>query len=391
VLYVALDQQVPGTTGGSVHVAAVAEGLAALGHEVTVLTMEGPGGFPGGGRVRWHAMGPPLRLRHLRGFRAAAVRGVASSSGAQVIIERYHNFGGEGVRAARAVRALAVLEVNAPVVDFPGSPKRLLDRALVAEPMRRWREWQCRQADLIVTPTAAILPGSVPRDRIVEIEWGAETDRFVPDAAGPVPFERKPGTVLAVFAGAFRPWHGAVHLVRAIRALRARGRADVHAVLIGSGPELSRARSEAGDVDGVTFTGAVEHRHMPACLAAADIGVAPFDVGAHAPLQLAFYWSPLKIFEYMAAGLPVVAPSIDRLHRIVRPGHEGLLYDTEAPGALAEALTTLADAPDLRRQLGHAARERVVAEFSWAAHCARLDAVMRRALQTCTADDRCAS
>lgn len=391
ILYVALDQQVPGTTGGSVHVAAVAEGLAALGHEVTVLTMEGPGGFPGKSRVRWHAMGPPLRLRHLRALRAAAVRGVASSSGAEAIIERYHNFGGEGIRAARAVHALAVLEVNAPVVDFPGSPKRLLDRALVAEPMRRWREWQCRQADLIVTPTAAILPESVPRDRVVEIEWGAETDRFCPDAAGPVPFDRKPGTVLAVFAGAFRPWHGAVHLVRAIRALRARGRTDVHAVLIGSGPELARARSEAADVDGVIFTGAIEHRHMPACLAAADIGVAPFDVRAHAPLQLAFYWSPLKIFEYMAAGLPVVAPSIDRLHRIVRPGQEGLLYDAEAPGALADALVNLADAPDLRGRLGRSARERVVAEFSWAAHCARLDDAMRRVLKTCTADDRCAS
>jgi glycosyltransferase involved in cell wall biosynthesis len=154
---------------------------------------------------------------------------------------------------------------------------------------------------------------------------------------------------------------------------------------------LARAKSDAGGVDGVTFTGAVEHRHMPACLAAADIGVAPFDVGAHAPLQIAFYWSPLKVFEYMAAGLPVVAPSIDRLHRIVRPGREGLLYDPEAPGALADALARLADSPELRRQLGQAARERVVAEFSWAAHCARLDEAMRRAFMTGTTDDRCAS
>ena len=35
---------------------------------------------------------------------------------------------------------------------------------------------------------------------------------------------------------------------------------------------------------------------MPACLAAADIGVAPFDLDAHKPLTLGFYWSPLKIF-----------------------------------------------------------------------------------------------
>jgi glycosyltransferase involved in cell wall biosynthesis len=115
---------------------------------------------------------------------------------------------------------------------------------------------------------------------------------------------------------------------------------------------------------------------MPALIAAADIGVAPFDVSAHAPLALAFYWSPLKVFEYMAAGLPVVAPAIDRLRTIVRDRQEGLLYDAGDPAGLADALETLAD-PARRAQLGAAARARVVEHYSWAAHCAKLDAVMR--------------
>ena len=111
---------------------------------------------------------------------------------------------------------------------------------------------------------------------------------------------------------------------------------------------------------------------MPACLAAADIGVAPFDIGAHRPLSLGFYWSPLKIFEYMAAGLPVVAPAIDRIPSLVADGREGLLYDPASPGALAKALETLSD-PALRRTLGRAARERAVREYSWKAHCVALD------------------
>jgi len=165
-----------------------------------------------------------------------------------------------------------------------------------------------------------------------------------------------------------------------MRQLRASGRRDVDAVLIGDGPEFGRARTEADGIDGITFTGAVAHDRMPACLAAADIGVAPFDVAAHPPLQLAFYWSPLKVFEYMAAGLPVVAPAIPRLARILGPGHERLLYDAQAPHALADALAYLADHEDDRRHLGAAARRRVCAEFSWEAHCRKLDEAIRQAI-----------
>jgi len=378
IVYAALDQRVPGTTGGSVHVTAVAEGLAALGHEVDVLATPGPGPFPAG-PARWHALAPPLGLRHLRVLRADAVRAFAERARADVIIERYHNFGGEGMRAALAVGAVAVLEVNAPVIDYPGSPKARLDKALLIEPMRRWRDRQCRMADLLVTPAAEVLPAFVPRERIVELEWGADTERFAPGAGGDVPFAKRPGAMLAVFAGAFRAWHGAIALVRAMRDLRASGRRDVDAVLVGDGPELARARAEAEGLDGVTFTGAVAHDRMPACLAAADAGVAPFDVAAHPPLQLAFYWSPLKVFEYMASGLPVVAPAIPRLARILGPGHERVLYDAQAPRALAEALAYLADHDEERRRLGALARQRACDEFSWAAHCRKLDAAIREA------------
>jgi glycosyltransferase involved in cell wall biosynthesis len=147
-------------------------------------------------------------------------------------------------------------------------------------------------------------------------------------------------------------------------------------VLIGDGPELPKVRAEAANLDGVTFTGAVPHEQMPAALAAADIGVAPFDVAAHPALSLGFYWSPLKVLEYMASGLPVVAPDVARLRTIVEHDREGLLYDDRDPGALADALVQLTDGA--RRQLlGRAARARCVASLSWQAHCRTLDAALQ--------------
>ena len=373
ILYVASDQTIPGTTGGSIHVAAVAEGLAHLNHDVHVVVTPG-GKFPAG-PVHWIALPPPAGRKELRWVNTRALRRIARELRPDVVVERYYNFGGEGIAAAKDVGAVAVLEVNAPVVDYPGSSKRFLDRALIFEPMRRWRERICRHSDLIVTPAAGILPADTPRSKILEIEWGADVDRFRPGATGEVPFAR-PADTVAVFAGAFRHWHGTIHIVTAIRELRARGRRDIGAVFIGDGPELPRVRHAAAGLDGVIFAGALPHDRLPACLAACDIGVAPFDPDTHPSLSLGFYWSPLKIFEYMAAGLPVVAPAIDRIPNLVGHNSEGLLYDSAIPTGLPHAFAALAD-PELRHRLGRAARERAVRDYSWSSHCLALDAAIK--------------
>ena len=384
ILYCALDQRVPGTLGGSVHVEAVARGLAALGHEVHALVTPGPAVPPRG--VHWHALPAPGGRAHLRLLRAPAVRRIARDVRPHIVIERYHNFGGEGMLAAGAAGARYVLEVNAPVVDFPGSPKARLDRLLLIEPMRRWRARQVATADLIVSPSATVLPTWTPSDRVLEIEWGADTHRFHPEAAGEVPWPRTQGSVVAVFAGAFRAWHGAAQFVEAMRLLRARGLDTVQAILIGDGPERPAVQEAARGVTGVTFTGALPHERMPAALAAADIGVAPFDIARHAPLKLAFYWSPLKVFEYMASGLPVVAPALPRLGALIADRVEGLLYQPATPLALAGALAELA-AHD-RAVMGEAARARAVRDYSWDAHCAALDRAFTRLVRTERAGDQ---
>jgi glycosyltransferase involved in cell wall biosynthesis len=385
VLYCALDQVVPGTNGGSTHVRAVAEGLARLGHEVHALAHEGAGGFPvpvaspscdGMAGLHWHHLASPGRRPHLRLLRAPAVRTLARHLRPDVVIERYHNFGGEGLLAARATGAIAVLEVNAPVIDHPGSAKAALDRALLLRPMQRWREFLIRRADLIVTPSSRILPSWVPSDHVAEVEWGADTERFRPGASGRVPFDRRPGELVVVFAGAFRPWHGAVRLAHAVAHLEAQGHPGVHAVFVGDGPELRVTRDAAARLARATFTGALPYDDMPGCLAACDVGVAPFDVAAHAPLQLDFYWSPLKVFEYMASGLPVIAPRLPRLATLVDSGREGLLYDSvPGPAPLADALRACFDRTT-REVMGRAARERVERDYSWHRHCERLDAAI---------------
>ena len=221
-----------------------------------------------------------------------------------------------------------------------------------------------------------ILPEWVDRRAVLEIEWGADVDLFRPDAPGDPPYAPDPDRILCVFAGAFRSWHGAAHLSAALARRHASGDARFGGVFIGDGPERAAAEAAVRGVPGVQFTGRMPHTRLAAGLRHAQIGVAPFDPVRHAPLQLGFYWSPLKIFEYMAAGLPVVAPALPRLSRLVEHNREGMLYDPADPRGLDSALVSLAD-PLIRQQLGVAARARVVRDFSWQAHCRALDARLR--------------
>ena len=78
ILYVAPDQPIPGTQGGSVHVASVADGLAARGHDVHVLASPGEGAFPSGA-VHWYDARPPMGIQKFRLLRSAGTDLAVSS------------------------------------------------------------------------------------------------------------------------------------------------------------------------------------------------------------------------------------------------------------------------------------------------------------------------
>jgi glycosyltransferase involved in cell wall biosynthesis len=149
-------------------------------------------------------------------------------------------------------------------------------------------------------------------------------------------------------------------------------------VFVGNGPEYAQVRALAANHPDIVFTGAQPYAEMPRILADADIGIAPFDTSAHPALQAAgFFWSPLKVHEYMAMALPVITSDITPLNQIVRHDHEGLLVAEGDVNALADALVALLQDPARAQRLGMAGRARVVSHFSWQQHCAELERIMQ--------------
>lgn len=78
-----------------------------------------------------------------------------------------------------------------------------------------------------------------------------------------------------------------------------------------------------------------------------------------------FYFSPLKLFEYMACGVPAVAAGLGQIEEVVRDGETSLLYPPEEPNALVEACDRLLSDPDLRRRIGSAAAKEVHNRYTW--------------------------
>jgi glycosyltransferase involved in cell wall biosynthesis len=373
LLYVATDQVVPGTTGGSVHVLEVARGLAALGHEVhaVVRRTEGAAEQEEAEGVRWHRVRwwPPHRFFRWRA--RAAVEALAGVLRPQAVMERYYNFGGEGILAAAARGLPSVLEVNSPLLDHRRSLKGALDAALIVRPLRRHRERLCRAAAALVSPLPEIVPESA-RGKTRRVTWGANVTAFHPQRRRPA-LRSELGVPQAatavVFAGSFRAWHGVHVLEDAARRLS--GRRDIVFLLAGGGA------AAAGDGYHGRRLGPLPYARMPELLASADVGVAPYDTARLRQLELGFYWSPLKVFEYMASGLPTVTIARDPLTEIVREGEEGLHVAEADPAALAAAIERLADDPAARARMGRSARERVVERYSWEGHCRQLDALLR--------------
>ncbi len=382
ILYCAQAIRLDRSHGGATHAREVTNGLHALGHDLRVV---GRGDYDTDLSHQFHARltltrTPPLATLLM----TPSVRRIVRAWEPDVVMERYYTFAGGGMLAAHQRSIPSLLEVNAPVIDPPGSRKDRVD-ALLGRPMQRWANRQCTWATAIVTPLAATVPSHV-HEKVVALPWGANVHLFDPDRY-PVGETRVEtlrrrysiphGAPVVGFTGSFRVWHGAADAVRAFHLIRQRI-PDARLLFVGDGPE--RAAIERAippnDASQVIFAGAVPYEEVAPHLALVDVAVAPFAPRRHEPLRhFGFYWSPLKIYEALAMAIPVVTTDIPPLTDIVAGCGDATPEGDST--ALADAVIALLQDEDRRRAAGRLGRERVIQRFSWEAHCRALDTTLR--------------
>ncbi len=390
-LYLRCDIAYGLKAGGSLgHIGGVVNGLRAVGLEPVVASVERPNTVPQSVPMIQLDPGPPRWVhteQALLAFNSRIIEQVQRAwKGAlpRFIYQRHALGAFAGVALARRFGVPLVLEYNGPevwVAQHWGSGLKELHLFKACE------DTVLRRASLIVTVsdvlTRDLATRGIEAHRLVTIPNGVDLDLFRPDrdvSALRTRLGLDQKTVIG-FIGTFGPWHGAEVLVEAFARMLAEVpdlRPSTRLLLVGDGVRMAAVRAlieRLGLTRIVITSGLVPQTAGPDHIALFDIAVAPTVPN---PDGTAFFGSPTKLFEYMAAGRAIVASDLGQVGEVLSNEGTGLLVPGGDAGALARALTRLVRDPDLRRRLGAAARSEAKLRHSHDARTAQLLRMLER-------------
>jgi glycosyltransferase involved in cell wall biosynthesis len=168
---------------------------------------------------------------------------------------------------------------------------------------------------------------------------------------------------LVCFVGNFMPWHGLTNLVEcAPEVIRKFPRTLF--VLVGDGPQKSdllRLVDRLKASQNFRFPGTVPHRHVPDYVNAADVCVIAFTLARNQIEGL----SPLKLYEYMACGRPIVASAVSTVAETLGKYRCGVLVQPDDPHSLAQGIIRVLEDCNIAVRLGEKARKVALEYFSW--------------------------
>jgi glycosyltransferase involved in cell wall biosynthesis len=385
LLYFA-DTRFPIERANGTQTMATCHALAARGHDVRLVVRpdsaapaRDPFGFygrPRDPRLTFdYIAGPRTGAARRAAFLLAALQRVRSTPQA-IAFTRDLGLAAFLLQLPRTHRPRLIYESHglAPVVaaEMPallGKPAlRPTARKLRRLDRREARVWRRASAYVAITPLllADLTSRYGSRDRTFVVPDGADPIVSVPPASA---------EPTAGYAGHLYPWKGVDVFVQALAMTR-----GLRGLIVGGHPgesDLARVQTLARTLDvdtRLTITGLVPPHDVAARLAAATMLILPNTTSAISDR----YTSPLKLFEYLTLGRPIIASDLQAFRAILTPGRHALFVPPDDPAALATAMERVAADADLSAALGAAAHA-LAPDYSWARRAERLEAALAAA------------
>lgn len=302
---------------------------------------------------------------------ALVARALSAARRADVIYQRHSRFSLSGVLLSTLSRRPLLLEYNGSLAFFSQhwQPTPLFGQLVRCE---RTAIAGAHRAIVVAEAERRLLVASgITAGRIVVNPNGVDLAHFGHGGGAARRAElgiTRSERVLG-FVGSFGPWHGAPVLGEAFAVLSSR-KENLTLLLVGDGPERSAAEASARAAGGrVVSIGRVPHSLVPSYLDACDVLISPH---VNLPGGVEFFGSPTKLFEYMAAGRPLVASRLGQIEEVLEDGVNALLVPPGDVEALATALECVLDDPALSTQLATAARRDAATRHSWENNARRI-------------------
>ena len=364
--------------------------LAQRGHDVT-LAVRPDTQSPARDPFEYYGLAPNAHLRLERapvsgpaaarrfGYLAFAIGRTLGRERTDVVMTRDLGVASALLRMPRGVRAPVVYESHGYAPEVAAALPELVatarapSRAKVKRLEARERHvWQA--ADGYVTITVGLAADLTTR-------LGKRKHlAAIPDGVrlrGAVDIDVPAGNVVG-YAGHLYAWKGVDILLEALALVPA-----ATGLIVGghaAEPDLARTRARAaqlGLADRVTFTGLVDPGRVADLLRQAAVLVLPNQASAISTR----FTSPLKLFEYMAAGRAIVASDLPSIREVLHDGVDALLVPPGDPGALGEAIGRLLADRELARRLAAAAAA-AVPHYAWDRRAERLESLFRAVVPT---------
>ena len=362
--------ELPKGSGGATHKWELAKNLSKMGHEVHVMTyedtkVEGAVTHTMKAREKYR-FDFLFKLTHL-----VSILRVIMVSNPDIIYTRNVSFALLGLLIKRIKNTKLVLELNGLFSeDWKSEKKSYVDIKNIV-----WSYLEifvAKKADAIIAVSPGIkdilIEKGIDKDKIIVIPNGANTDIFKPinslaTKELQAQYNIGKGDNIVIFVGNMMLWHGVEYLIKSAPSIL-KIFPNTKFLIVGNGPikeELISMVEKMGISANFIFTGTVPYEQIPLFINMADLCVAPFIRARNERMGL----SPIKIYEYLACGKPVVASDIKGIGDLLRNSNAGIAVTPEDPVELANAIIKLLKNEKLRKQMGKNGRKIVINNYNW--------------------------
>lgn len=217
-------------------------------------------------------------------------------------------------------------------------------------------DWQVEPEKIVVMPNGVDIElfGQKFDSRTIRAKYGLDS-----------------GSIVG-FVGSFQEWHGIDILLKSFNQVLCQI-PDARLLLVGDGPARQEIENLIADLhlkSRVTITGYIPQDNVPELLAAIDVAVIPYP---RLPKEL--WFSPLKMYEYMAAGKAIVASKYGQIADVLQDGQTAILVEPGNEEEMTRCIIQLLEDDNLRTQLGISAFNRAQSHHSWEQYIARLEEI----------------